>query len=135
MEKDLIAVCGMNCGICKAFYREKNRCSGCRRLDEKTAKTRLHCILRQCKILKDNNLMYCSERCDSFPCKRLKSLDKRYRSKYHMSMFENLTFIKERGVEKFLEKEKEKWRCPLCGGVVTCHGGSCVMCGFEKFKN
>ena len=51
-----------------------------------------------------------------------------------MSMLENLKFIKEKGIEKLLEKEGEKWRCPHCSGVVTCHGGMCVACGFEKFK-
>ena len=30
MEKELIAPCGMNCGICKYYYREKDKCPGCR---------------------------------------------------------------------------------------------------------
>ncbi len=134
MVKDLIAACGMNCGICKAFSRERNPCPGCRRIDQTTAKTRLHCIVRDCSILKENNWLFCSDKCKEYPCKRLKALDKRYQTKYHMSMLENLDFIKEKGIEKFLEKEAEKWRCPQCGDVVTCHGGMCVACGFEKFK-
>ncbi len=51
-----------------------------------------------------------------------------------MSMIENLEFIRDHGVEKFLEKESEKWRCPNCGGVICCHNGICFECGLERLK-
>jgi len=135
MKKELIAPCGMNCGICKYHYREKNTCPGCRELDKKTPTTRFKCRVRDCEILNDRNWKYCSDKCDNYPCKRLKSLDKRYSTKYHMSMIKNLEFIKEKGIDTFLIKEKKKWACPKCGGIVTCHGGACLKCGFVKFKN
>ena len=135
MKTELIAPCGMDCGICKAHYREKNTCPGCRELDKKTLTSRFNCIIRECKILKDGKWRYCSDKCDKFPCKRLKSLDKRYRTKYHMSMLKNLKCINEKGIDIFLEKEKQKWTCLKCGGIVTCHGGKCLNCGFEKFKS
>jgi rubrerythrin len=50
-------------------------------------------------------------------------------------MLENLSFIEEKGIDAFLKKEKKKWVCPQCGRLVTCHGGMCLTCGFEKFKN
>ena len=135
MEKEMIAPCGMNCGICKFHYREKNTCVGCRELQKKAPETRFHCIVRECEILKDRKWIFCSDKCEKYPCKRLKALDKRYSTKYHMSMLENLEYIKSHGVEKFLEKEENKWTCPECGRVVTCHGGMCLSCGFVKFKN
>ncbi|PNX48029.1 MAG: hypothetical protein BV457_04580 [Thermoplasmata archaeon M9B1D] len=132
MIKDLIAPCGINCGICKSHYREKNTCPGCRKLDKKTPKTRFNCIIRECKILKDRKWKYCFDECDTYPCKSLKSLDKRYSTKYHTSMIENLKYINEKGINAFLEKEKKKWTCPQCGGIITCHGSICLTCGFEK---
>lgn len=32
-RKTLIAPCGINCGICLAFLRDKNTCMGCREFD------------------------------------------------------------------------------------------------------
>ena len=135
MDKELVAPCGMNCGICKYHYREKNTCPGCRELDKKTAKTRFNCIVRECEILKDKKWKCCSDKCDNYPCKRLKALDKRYSTKYHMSMLENLKLINEKGMDALLDKEEKKWKCPKCGGIITCHGGMCLTCGFEKFSN
>lgn len=134
-NKDLIAPCGMNCGICKYYHREKNPCQSCRELRKKAPETRFHCIVRECKILKERKWIYCSDKCENYPCKRLKALDKRYSLKYHMSMLENLKNIKDEGIGAFINKEEKKWTCPKCGGIVTCHGGICLECGFEKFSN
>jgi len=57
----------------------------------------------KCELLGKGKLRFCFE-CNNFPCKRLKALDKRYRMKYHMSMIDNLNFIKENGLEAFLAK-------------------------------
>jgi len=133
-DKDLIAPCGMNCGICKYYYRSKNTCPGCRAPDEDKLRGCRECIIVNCEEIKKSKSKLCYE-CSKIPCKRLKNLDKRYKTKYHMSMLENQDYIKNHGIEKFLEKEKEKWKCPKCVGIVTCHGGMCLSCGFEKFIN
>ena len=133
MKKNLIAPCGMNCGICMAYLREKNTCPGCRIEDENKAISCKNCIIINCKDLNNNNSGFCFE-CPKVPCKRLKNLDKRYRLKYHMSMLENLNFIKEKGIEEFLKKEKQKWKCPKCNGIISCHRGYCFSCGFVKYK-
>ena len=61
-----------------------------------------------CQLLSKGSIRFCYE-CSNYPCKRLKALDKRYLTKYHMSMIENLDYIKEFGMEKFLTKEGGKW--------------------------
>ena len=134
MEKEIIAPCGMKCGICKYYYRRKNTCPGCRGPDDNKSNFCIQCIIKNCNELKNNNSEFCFD-CSNIPCKRLKNLDKRYRTKYHMSMLENLKCIKDQGMDTFLEKETQKWTCPQCGGIVTCHGGMCLQCGFEKFSN
>jgi hypothetical protein len=138
MEEVLIAPCGMNCGVCQGYLAMKNDlikqgvkvryCAGCRSRKNPCA------FQKRCEKLKKGRLKYCCE-CDEFPCKNLEPINKRYRKNYHMSMIENLSYIKEHGMTKFLEKEAEKWKCPECGGVISCHNGICFSCGVEKLKS
>jgi hypothetical protein len=51
-----------------------------------------------------------------------------------MSMRENLAFIRNNGIEAFLKKEEEKWKCPGCSGTICCHNGICFDCGGERLK-
>lgn len=134
MDKKLIAPCGMNCGICKYHYRKRNPCPGCWGEDEQKPKGCRDCIIINCETIQKNESKFCYE-CDKLPCRRMKNLDKRYRTKYHMSMLQNLEYIKQHGIESFLKKEQEKWTCPQCGGIITCHGGMCLQCGFIKYTN
>jgi len=117
MKSSLIAPCGMNCNLCMAHLREKNSCPGCRIKNADKPKTRTECIIKNCQILKDNNLKYCSKKCDEYPCQRLKNLDKRYRTKYSMSMIDNLEFIDQNGVKNFLQNEEKKW---IKGNKIFC---------------
>jgi len=86
-----------------------------------------------CELLGKGKVRFCHE-CEEFPCKRLKTLDKRYRTKYHLSMIENLEFIKEKGMDRFLEKEEKRWRCPSCGEVICCHNGLCLNCNLDILR-
>src|SRR3989337_763605 len=102
---ELIAPCGMNCGICMAFLREKNKCPSCRGPDGGKAVTVLRCKMKTCENFQKGKATFCFE-CDEFPCKNLKHLDKRYRIKYAMSMIENLQELKDKGMETFLEHQE-----------------------------
>ena len=104
-------------------------CAGCRTRNKQCAFLR-----KRCEKLLNGQVQYCYE-CKSYPCERLRHIAKRYSERYHMSMVENLIYIKEHGMQKFLEKEEKKWRCPECGGVISCHNGLCYNCGVEKLKN
>jgi hypothetical protein len=101
----VIAPCGMNCGVCRAYLRERNPCHGCNDAEQNQPATRVNCRLRICG---KRTGRFCSS-CAEFPCDRLKRLDTRYRERYGMSQIENLLCIKERGMEKFLEEEDRKW--------------------------
>lgn len=137
MQEELIAPCGMNCALCSAYlFKQKDLnkrgfhrtyCPGC----VPRGKNCLH-MADACELLGKGLVRFCFE-CEKYPCIRLKALDKRYRTKYHMSMIENLNLIKERGMEEFLDTEAEKWNCPTCGGTICCHNGLCLDCDFEIF--
>ncbi|KXS43386.1 MAG: hypothetical protein AWU59_1128 [Methanolobus sp. T82-4] len=128
----LIAPCGMNCGTCVAYLRHRNRCPGCRGPDDKKSVTRLDCRIKNCAVFHKENADFCFE-CGNFPCDRLKHLDKRYRTKYHMSMIENLENIRKSGIVEFMENEKIRWTCARCGGTICVHRGYCYDCG-EKIS-
>lgn len=130
----LIAPCGMNCRICIGHLREKNKCLGCREMSENKPTSCKKCTIINCKILKENKLLFCSDKCEKFPCTRLKNLDKRYRTKYAMSMLENLENIKKFGIKKFVKSEQKRWQCPRCGDSLCVHRDSCLNCG-EKILN
>lgn len=135
MDEILIAPCGMNCGLCINYLAMKNDlnkqgfrktyCAGCLPRGQNCTFMKSHC-----ELLGKGLVRFCHE-CGDFPCRRLKALDKRYRTKYHMSMLDNLVFIKEQGMEKFLEAEEAKWHCPECGQVLCCHNGLCLNCDLD----
>jgi len=133
-----IAPCGMNCGICLAHLREKNHCSGCLSEDMLQANHCSICKIRNCEKLKLTTSGYCYD-CEEYPCKRIKHIDKRYRTKYGMSMIDNLDRIKLLGLEKYVELEKTRWACTNCGERLCVHRPQCQHCGedrlIENFDN
>lgn len=127
-QVNLIAPCGMNCSICMAYLRKKNKCNGCRAVNTWNPKTRLECRIKNCQMLTSQGLTYCYQ-CQRYPCTVINNMDKRYKSRYGMSVVENMKAIKESGIDEFLKAENEKWRCGSCGGVINVHHGTCSTCG------
>jgi hypothetical protein len=138
LTPELIAPCGMNCGICKsylAFSRgvpkangKVSHCSGCRVRGKNCA-----FIKRNCPRKAGKNPKSCLE-CADMPCRGLNHLDQHYRARYDMSMVENLKEIKEKGMTEFLKNQQAKYRCPSCGDVVSVHDGKCYACGYQGEK-
>lgn len=129
-KQEFVAPCGMNCRVCIGYFgytmggkKRKNRCIGCRIGDKQCA-----FIKEDCKVLSNEEIEYCFE-CEDFPCENLKKLDKRYITKYEMSMIENLKYIEKNGISKFIENEVERWKCPKCGGIICVHNRKCYNCG------
>ena len=129
-DKSLIAPCGMNCGTCLAYLREKNRCPGCRVSSADKAVSVQRCIIKKCIYLEKTKSKFCYE-CEKFPCKRMKQLDKRYRTKYRTSFIENLLMIKENGIADFLDFESKRRTCPNCGSTLCVHRNFCLECKIE----
>ena len=130
-DVQLIAPCGMNCQVCLAYLRDRNQCFGCRADDINKRASCVGCSIANCELLKATQSGFCYE-CPKYPCRRLRDLDKRYRTKYGMSMIENLAFIRESGLTAFVEKEDERWRCQSCGAVICVHRDFCLQCGKSR---
>ena len=129
MRKELIAPCGMNCRICIGFFgytmsgkKRKTKCVGC----NPSGKSCAH-LKKYCTKLAKKEIEYCYE-CNDFPCKQIQKLDDKYRKRFDYSTIYNLRYIKEKGIEKFLENQEEKYKCPKCGGIICVHNGNCYFC-------
>jgi len=131
LTSTMIAPCGMNCGLCIGHLREKKRCPGCNGDDADKPKHCVVCQIRNCDEMGVGEQKFCFH-CAKFPCARLRQLDKRYRTKYGMSMIENLESIERLGLEEFVKREKDRWRCPECGGVICIHREDCITCGHTR---
>lgn len=121
-----IAPCGMNCRLCIGYLRDRNKCGGCLAPDTKCSRK---CVLRFCA---ERDGKYCDSSCTSFPCQRLKNLDKRYREKYGMSMIENLNQIEKMGIRRFVSNENSRWACHVCGELICVHRPECLNCGTKR---
>lgn len=132
-NKELIAPCGMNCGICSGYLAYLNNiprkkianCKGCRARNKQCAFLKKRCK-DDLKLL-SGEVNFCFE-CSCFPCEILVHLDERYRKKYGMSMIENLREIKEKGIRNFIESQEKKYRCPKCGNFISIHNKKCFVC-------
>ena len=132
---DLIAPCGMNCGICKQYLarlhgipKERckvSHCQGC------IPRGKTCYVKRGCQKLLKHQISHCSQ-CPQMPCAHLARLDKRYRERYGMSMVENLKMLKAVGMDAFLKAQEERHKCPDCGGLVCVHDGKCYVCGYKR---
>src|SRR5512137_1173808 len=127
MKEELVAPCGMNCNVCAAYlavtHDVKSKvlkmmyCIGCRPRNKPCA-----FLKKKCTRLRQGKVRYCYE-CPTFPCKSLSAIDNRYKAQFRMSEIENLHRIRDKGIKNFLKAEEKKWKCPKCGGVLSCHNG------------
>jgi hypothetical protein len=130
----MIAPCGINCGTCFAYLRDKNKCPGCLSIFTSKPKTRLYCKIKNCEHLNNTHSRFCYE-CEKFPCQRLEHIDKRYRTKYKSSLIQNLVTMKEIGITEYLINETNKWTCPNCGSTTSVHRDNCPTCNLDLKKN
>ena len=112
----LIAPCGINCNICRAHLKDKNNCVGCMAEGNK-ANHCLTCGIRNCENLRIKSGLYIH--CSEFPCKLMRRLDERYRTRYNVSVIKNLEYIKNHDRRKFLNQEERLWIKPK--GILCMH--------------
>jgi len=133
VDNNLAAPCGIYCGTCRQYILWKKDlleergykvgCKGCRIRNKNCA-----FIRRDCPLLRKRELDYCYE-CEQFPCPNLLKIDSQYQKRWSVNLVENLKRIKEVGVEKWLQEQKELYTCPECGGEICIHDVECYDCG------
>lgn len=101
---DSIGCCGIDCGLCPRFHTNgDSACPGCGGL--KFKEKHPSCGFLTCCVVK-KGLEVCSD-CNDFPCKRFDSEKYGYDSFVtHKNIFPNLDFIKNNGIDIFIEKQK-----------------------------
>jgi hypothetical protein len=101
---ETIACCGIDCGLCPRFYTKgDSACPGCGGLNFKDKHP--SCGYLTCCAVK-KGFEVCSF-CSEFPCKRFDSEKSGCDSFVtHQRIMPNLNFIKENGIDKFLEQQK-----------------------------
>ena len=122
----LFAPCGMNCMVCFTHCSTKKACGGCLGTEESKPGHCRTCLRKNCAA--ERELSYCYEFSD-FPCRMIRDLDRSYRKRYGVSLIEQSLFVKENGIELFLENERKRYTCAACGGVISLHDHRCSECG------
>lgn len=123
-----VAPCGIDCSLCLGFQRTKNRCPGCNEADQGKPGYCVECKIKKCEQLGKTQTPFCYG-CEKFPCSRLKRLDKRYQTRYGMSVLENLNVIETKGADYFIQMQKDTWTCSACGELLCVHRALCLHCG------
>jgi|WetSurMetagenome_2_1015567.scaffolds.fasta_scaffold02734_5 hypothetical protein len=132
-EKFQIAPCGINCGTCRAYLRERNKCSGCLSASGEKVNNCARCKIKNCESLAQTESKFCYD-CPKFPCLTLRKIDKRYRVRYQTSLIQNLNIIRKNGIEEYLKDENSRWTCRDCGSVLSVHLHNCLKCG-KKYND
>jgi hypothetical protein len=145
MDRTLVGRCGLYCGACEIYRASRDggplrgriarhfgikpeqvRCEGCRGLTPDS--WGYDCRIVQCLSAKGLDSCY---RCGEYAaggCEEYEELAQRY-SRRGVDLRANLAAIATERVEEWLGEQEERWRCPSCGGPISCHEDRCHHCG------
>lgn len=104
------------------------RCNGCK--SDTLFINCKHCKIRACAI--NRKVEHCNE-CNEYPCQLLKEtlLNKDVQEKLpHLKVSpNNLTTIKNIGVDQWLDGQEKQWKCSECHANTSWYMLSCLNCG------
>jgi len=128
---DETAPCGVFCGACPSYEKSCLGCGSSERTQRR--KSKWQCKIRKC-CFEDKNLNFCID-CHEFPCNLIEKLKNSHpcdvRFKYRHEIYDNIERIKEIGVENWVKKQKNRFKCPKCNGRVLWYKYKCNECGYE----
>lgn len=96
-----VPACGVFCGGCPTFTRDKKPCPGAEINIARCQKCKTFHLCCQ-----DKGILHCHE-CPEFPCRKFREFSKRW-LKYGQNFIENQELLKEVGTEEFLTNFNKK---------------------------
>jgi hypothetical protein len=102
-----IGACGLDCGLCPRYYTQgPSRCPGCCGPDFFSKHP--SCSFITCCV-KKKNFEVCAD-CNEFPCPKFEFEGENSYDSFitHRKTVFNLNFIKENGIERFIEQQKKR---------------------------
>ncbi|MFX1328412.1 MAG: DUF3795 domain-containing protein [Promethearchaeota archaeon] len=148
IEKDLLAPCGLYCGVCRIYKAHKDNdlefkreilptlndygaksvddiaCTGCLSDGAKFHFCQT-CPIRDC--IKNKKIEGCYL-CDDFPCSIITNwpdpLDKKV-------MLRSIPTWRNLGTEKWIEAEEKRYQCPKCGKLLFHGAKKCRECNVK----
>ena len=101
---EVVGCCGIDCGLCPGFHTKgDSACPGCGGFDFKAKHP--SCGFLTCCV-NNKRLEVCSD-CPEYPCKRFDLENEGYDSFVtHKKVFPNLDFIKNNGIDPFIELQR-----------------------------
>ena len=94
-----------------------------------------HC--RRCDIrlhaLNTQSDSRCTD-CEELPCYRITGLMNMGRYLHRQEYLPNLRKIREVGVQEWVNREAERWRCPKCSLPMSWYDAECAKCGEPRSR-
>ena len=144
----LLGICGLYCGTCPKYLAyhdqdkeelqkisqmdgvpiEEIRCDGC--LSDHVYGRCIDCRHGFRRCAEEKKVNWCFQ-CSDFPCKRLENFSTIHVVSgicHHKKVIENLQFIKDHGIEKWVEQQDKEGTCPNCGKMLYWYSLKCPRC-------
>jgi predicted RNA-binding Zn-ribbon protein involved in translation (DUF1610 family) len=144
IKKELLAPCGLYCGVCSIYiaHRDNNlkfkerllpvykafaktiediSCTGCLSSDVVFPVCNV-CSIKKCCM--DKEIDGCHQ-CDDFPCKFIENFPVAVAKKV---IKRTVPFRRKNGTEKFVEEEEKRYHCPNCGNSLFRGVKRCNVC-------
>jgi len=147
INKDLLAPCGLYCGVCSIYiaHRDNNQkfkeklmkvykpfvkgvneiaCMGCLSEGVVFPVCRV-CSIKKCCTAKEIEGCY---QCEEFPCKYIENFPIEVGKRVIMR---TIPAWREIGTEKYVEEEERRYHCPNCDNQLFRGAKRCNKCGIE----
>jgi hypothetical protein len=103
-------------------------CDGC--LSEKVFIECINCRHGFRRCASEKKVTWCFE-CPDFPCKRLEKFRDIHVVRgvsHHNNVIEDLRYMKDHGVKRFVDEQKTRGHCPHCGKKLYWYLRECPRC-------